>query len=397
MAGPSLKGLLNPDLLVWAREASHLDVAAVARRMQVPEARIQAWEAGDQVPTLAQLRRLAAVYKRSVGVFFLEQRPATPPQPADFRRVELSIPHLMSTDLANGIREAEAKREAALDIYAQWEEEPPAFQLLIEPPDLAPLGRPEDVAQRLTEKLGVSMAARRSWATEYDALNAWKAAVERLGVLVMQISGVEVSEMRGCSLALFPLPIIILNSSDRPLGRVFSLLHELTHLVRAESGLCDVTEEAPRAGEQQAIEAYCNHVAGAMLVPLGELLRLPMVARATDRTNWTADDLLSLRRTFWASREAVLRRLLIAGKTTQRFYQAMHEQLRREYAIDEGEQSKGFATVSRRVVLANGRFLTGLVIGAYNADVITGSELSRILGTKIDHLPKILDVLREAA
>jgi Zn-dependent peptidase ImmA (M78 family)/transcriptional regulator with XRE-family HTH domain len=390
MAGPSLKGLVNHDILVWAREASRHDVATVARRMQVDEARIQAWEAGDQTPTLAQLRRLAGVYKRSVGVFFLEQRPATPPQPADFRRVELSIPHLMSTDLATGIREAEAKREAALDIYTQWEEEPPAFRLMID----ANLP-PEEMAQRLVERLGVTMPKRRAWATEYDALNAWKAAVESLGVLVMQISGVEVSEMRGCSLALFPLPIIILNSSDRPLGRVFSLLHELVHLVRAESGLCDVVEEAPRGNEEQAIEARCNHVAGAMLVPLDELLRLPMVARAADRMNWTTDDLLTLRRTFWASREAVLRRLLIAGKTTQRFYQTMREQLRREYETDEGGTSKGFATVPRRVVLSNGRFLTGLVVEAYNADIITGSDLSRILGTKIDHLPKILDVLRE--
>ncbi|HXM83546.1 MAG TPA: ImmA/IrrE family metallo-endopeptidase [Burkholderiales bacterium] len=393
MAGPSLDGLVSRDLLKWARETSRLDVPAAAKKMNKPEARIRAWEAGEQVPALAQLRQLAKIYKRSIGVFFLEAPPAATEQPADFRRFELSTEHLVSSDLANGIREAEAKRDAALGIYAQLEEEPPAFDL-----GLAGMLQPEPMAEHLTQKLGITMNDRRAWANDYDALNAWKAAVESLGVLVMQISGVEVSEMRGCSLALFPLPVVILNSTDRPLGRVFTLLHELAHLARAESSLCDVRDEAPRGDREQSIETYCNHVAGAILLPFDHLLQHPAVANAR-AAEWGADTLATLRRTFWASREAILRRLLMAGKTSQAFYQRMREEYRREHAGDEGDSSAGFASFPRRVVLANGRFLTRLVVDAYDSAVITGSELSRILGTKIDHLPKIVDVLkhREAA
>lgn len=390
MRGPSLEGLVNHDVLIWARETSQLDVATVAAKLKQPEAKIRAWEAGDQVPTLAQLRRLANIYKRSIGVFFLNERPGAITQPADFRRLELSVNRTLSSDLANGIREAEAKRDAALDIYAQLEEEPPTFDL-----GLDGVLEPEILAQHLTKKLGVTMDGRRTWGSDYDALNAWKAAVESLGVLVMQVSSVAVGEMRGCSLALFPLPIIMLNSSDRPLGRVFTLLHELTHLTRAESGLCDVWEEAPRADREQSIEAYCNHVAGAMLVPFGELLAQPTVERANNRTQWGEDDLATLRKTFWASREAVLRRLLMSEKTSLTFYRRMREEYRQQHAGDEGASAGGFASFPRRVVLANGRFLTSLVVDAYDSSVITGSDLSRILGTKLDHLPKILDVLKE--
>jgi Zn-dependent peptidase ImmA (M78 family) len=241
------------------------------------------------------------------------------------------------------------------------------------------------------------MEARGTWNNEYDALNAWKAAVESRGVLVMQISGVDTAEMRGCSLARSPLPIILLNSSESPLGRVFTLFHELAHLARAESGLCDVLEDRPRVGDAQSVETYCNHVAGAILVPREELLRQTVVAQAGPHEQWDNDRLRALSRTFWASREVVLRRLLSAGKTSRQFYQRMHEQFEREYAAQRAEGSGGFVSVPRRVVLANGRFLTRLAIDAYNAEVITGSALSRILGTKLDHLSNIVDVLRGRA
>lgn len=389
MAGPSLQGLVTPEIFVWARTSSKLDLDTAAKRVGVKRERLEAWERGTASPTLTQLRKLAHIYRRSVGVFLLTERPADQPQPADYRRVELSISHVMSSELAIGIRAAESKREAALDIYVQSDEEPPQFGLRLDP--ALP---PEDMARRLAEKIGVTMRDRRRWANEYDALNAWKSAIERVGVMVMQLSGVAVSEMRGCSLALFPLPIILLNSSDRPLGRVFTLVHELAHLARSESGLCDVFDDVGRTDQNEAVETYCNHVAGAVLVPLEELLRQPDVARTTGARDWSADELLGLRRTFWASREAVLRRLLIAGKATRRFYQAERNRLRQQYAQDEGESSSGFVTFPRRVVLANGRFLTELVVDAYDSNVITGSDLSRILGTKLDHLPQVLDVLR---
>src|SRR5262249_43151648 len=150
---------LNPDILVWARESSKLDHDTVAKRVGVRRARLEAWEHGAAFPTLTQLRKLANVYRRSVGVFFLPERPADQPQPADYRRIELSVPHVMSPELATGIRAAESKREAALDIYTQSEEEPPQFGLQLDP-DLPA----EEMARHVSEQLGISMRERQEWA-----------------------------------------------------------------------------------------------------------------------------------------------------------------------------------------------------------------------------------------
>jgi Zn-dependent peptidase ImmA (M78 family) len=388
MAGPSLEGLLNPAMLRWAREQSRIELVDAARSASQTPARLDEWETGAHTPTLNQLRGLANTYKRSVGVFFLREIPQVPRRPRDFRRVELSANGKLSPKAANGIRECEAKRDAALDIHLELETEPPQWTL--ELPTRTP---PERAAEVINESLGITMQDRRRWSNVYDALNGWKSAVEALGALVFQVSGVPVEEMRGCSISLRPLPIIVLNSADSPLGRIFTLLHEVTHIARGESSICDMTDETQARAIAQ-VEQYCNHVAGAVLVPRNELLSFEDVRQADEGTEWSNERLLILRRHFWASRETVLRRLLITGKTSQTFYRVMREDFERQYQdLQEAQSSTAIVPPYRRVILSNGRALTRLALLAYNSQAITGSELSRILNTKLDHLPAIRNAL----
>lgn len=390
MAGPALDGLLNPAMLRWAREQSRIELDDAARSAgQTPE-RLNEWETGARTPTLNQLRGLANTYKRSVGVFFLREIPQVPRRPRDYRRLELSADGTLSPKAANGIRECEAKRDAALDIHLEMETQPPQWMLQL--PERTP---PERAADMIREALGVSMQDRRRWTSVYDALNGWKAAVEAMGALVLQVSGVPVEEMRGCSISLRPLPIIVLNSADSPLGRIFTLLHEVTHIARGESSICDMTDET-QARAVAKVEQYCNHVAGAVLVPRNELLAFDDVRQADGQTEWANDRLLVFRRHFWASRETVLRRLLITGRTSQAHYRAMREAFERQYQdLQEAQSSPAIVPPYRRVILSNGRALTRLALIAYNSQAITGSELSRILNTKLDHLPAIKNAMNQ--
>jgi hypothetical protein len=72
----------------------------------------------------------------------------------------------------------------------------------------------------------------------------------------------------------------------------------------------------------------------------------------------------------------------------------MRERFEAEYeAQREQRNAPIIVPYYRRVLLSNGRFLTRLVITAYNTRAITGTELSRILNAKLDHLPKIREAL----
>jgi transcriptional regulator with XRE-family HTH domain len=155
MAGPSLAGLLNPAVLVWARTSARVAPEVAARRAGVKVEKLVEWERGSATPTLNQLRSLANLYKRGVPVFFLREIPAATRQPVDYRRIELRQDGTMSTKLAVAIREASAKRDAALELFAELEEEPPEFALR------APAGTSaEGLAEFLTTRLNLPVEAR---------------------------------------------------------------------------------------------------------------------------------------------------------------------------------------------------------------------------------------------
>jgi Zn-dependent peptidase ImmA (M78 family) len=85
--------------------------------------------------------------------------------------------------------------------------------------------------------------------------------------LVFQTAGIEPEEMRGFSIGESPMPAVVVNRADASAARVFTLLHELTHIALHTAGLCNLSELGPQSVDARRLETYCNHVAGAVLVP----------------------------------------------------------------------------------------------------------------------------------
>lgn len=194
--------------------------------------------------------------------------------------------------------------------------------------------------------------------------------------------------MRGFSVSDFPLPVIVVNTKDTPRGRVFSLLHELTHILLRAGGLCDFDEDAPRPPEEARYEIFCNHVAGAALVP-EESLRLEQeVAEHTSGPYWDENDIRRLARRYGVSKEVVLRRLLILGRTATFFYEEKRAEYQKEYVRRQAEQ-QGFAMPDVKAVASLGRYYTGLVLTGYYNEAITRNDVSELLGVRLKHMSKI--------
>jgi Zn-dependent peptidase ImmA (M78 family) len=172
---------------------------------------------------------------------------------------------------------------------------------------------------------------QRAWRDPRASYNGWRGAIERAGILVFQAAGIAPKEMLGFSLSDRPLPVIGLNRKLNPNGRIFTLLHEAVHVYSGASSICDIEEGTLRPVKEQRIEVFCNAVAGATLVPREALLMEPLVAAHPARPReWSEDELGSLGRNFGFSSSVILRRLLMAGRTTSAFYaarQAFHGSL----------------------------------------------------------------------
>jgi Zn-dependent peptidase ImmA (M78 family)/DNA-binding XRE family transcriptional regulator len=386
----SVKAIVKAELLVWARESAHLRLEEAARKAQVKEEQLVAWEKGERQPSIPQLRKLGRVYKRPLAVFYLPKPPKMFDALHDFRRLPQELVGKQSPELAYEIRRAWARREIALDLYRELVGEPEAF------PWTASLDEsPEDVATRLREGLGVTRTEPASWRNAYDALNRWRGALEEAAVLVFQAEDVEVSEMRGFSLSERLFPAVVVNIKDAVVGRVFTMLHEATHLMLREGGLCDLLEESSRA--QERIEAFCNHVAGATLMPRAWMLEEEVVHRHRG-AQWADEETRSLSQSYRVSREAVLRRLLILGKTTEDFYRKKRRELQAEFEAkrEETEERKalgleagGFAPPDRMAVSTAGPFFVRLVLESYHQEKITPNELSSFLGVRLKHVSEI--------
>src|SRR5689334_24536784 len=120
--------------------------------------------------------------------------------------------------------------------------------------------------------LGVTREAQRTWRTPRASYNAWRAALEHAGILVLQVTGVSPAEMLGFSLSERPLPVIGVNRKLHLNGRTFTLLHEFIHVLLERSGICDIDESGQRPPEEQRPEIFCNAVAAATLAPGDALL-----------------------------------------------------------------------------------------------------------------------------
>ena len=75
-------------MIRWARERLGDTMAEFAKRMDVKEMRVVAWENGDAFMTYNQIKRLADQSLLPVGLLFLESPPNLSLGLADFRSFE---------------------------------------------------------------------------------------------------------------------------------------------------------------------------------------------------------------------------------------------------------------------------------------------------------------------
>ncbi len=380
-----VEALANPFLLIWARESAGLTQEAVAKKVGVKVDRIRAWETGQERPSVAQLRNLAAATRRPLAVFYLAEPPRTFDALHDFRAgTSASVHPEISPELTFEIRRAYDRREWALELMGDLELTPAMFDIKLRLDEDA-----EAAAGKIRGALGVRTEMQSQWRVDNEAFREWRGLLEQTGVLTFQATGLDLEEARGFSISLKPLPVVVVNIKDAYRGRIFTLLHEVTHLALNDGGICDL-DDNQRRNASARIEAYCNRVAGAVLFPRSDLLSTSELrSHRSGEMSWTDAEIQSLSRRFGGSREALLVRLLALGRTNEKFYYQKRDAYRREYAKWREERKEGFAPPHIVSLSSAGPLFTTLVIENFNREHITASDVSDYLQVRVKHLPEI--------
>ena len=185
------------------------------------------------------------------------------------------------------------------------QEQNPAERLITRDLEFAVDVRLEAMASEVRNYIGVSLDEQCAWNTVDDALKNWRQALSDVGVFVFK-DAFRVPDYSGFCLYDEIFPVIYVNNSAAKTRQIFSLFHELAHLLFGTSGIDTINDEyipnLPRP--EQRIEILCNRFAAQFLVPEEDFWA---VFAGSDANEGTAELLASH---FHVSREFVYRKFL---------------------------------------------------------------------------------------
>jgi len=393
MPSKSFEVQVAPAVMKWARESAGRTIEDTAKRLGVNESLVVDWEKKKKSPTIHQLRELAKYYQRPLDAFLLYEPPIEPSSPQDFRKFSNGRGLNLHSETKFALRKARRLQTIAKELKGPFPKD--AFYK-IGKVDLS--NDPELLAAQFRDFLGIKSQAQVNW-RKSDVLKNWVRLIESAGVIVIQIS-MPIEDARAFSLIGDGYPIIALNRTDFQNGRIFSLFHEIGHILLNKEGICD-TSSNPLI-QKSKVEKFCNHFAGAFLVPKDDLLDYLQVNSLNNKPEWSEDALRSMAKEFKVSEEVVLRRLLFFDFTSKEFY----SQKRKEWAIreeqlqkakqkkeeerkKEDKQRRGGSNIARDCIQQNGVPIVSLILESYYDNRLNKYDIANYLEVNLKHLPKI--------
>jgi len=292
---------VTPAVVAWARERAGFSVEEAGKYFR----KIEAWEAGTAAPTYPQLEQMAEKFKCPVAVFFFPAPPDVPTAEKSFRTIDPHDLAALPRILRILLRRAQAMQ---LNLSELNDGRNPSkrfitrdLQFNVDTPIRA-------IATKLREYLGVSIEDQMKWPDVEVALGQWREVFTSVGIYAFK-DAFHAERYFGFCLYDDQFPIIYINNSSTKSRQIFTLFHELGHLLFHTSGIdigANGSTSAP-SNEARKIEVICNDLAGAFLVPDDAL------SKALGRMQPDRDAATRLADRFNVSREVIYRRFLDRG------------------------------------------------------------------------------------
>jgi Zn-dependent peptidase ImmA (M78 family) len=247
---------INVDVLNWAIDDAGLSneqISATSKAL-TPE-KLRAIRRGDHQPLTTEFKALAKALGRSTSFFFLPSAPTRQPLAAAFRTPATHEGH---RSLSAG--EHEALRSATRwQRIVTWAREPESSARL---PQVKPDASSADVAVTISRWLEWSLELQRSFKTPNAVLKELRDRLEDRGLIFLQFT-LGNAACKGFSVP-GDTPVIALNSSYNPAARVYTIIHELIHVMQGDRAVCG----KPREDE---LERFCESAAAIFLIPERDL------------------------------------------------------------------------------------------------------------------------------
>jgi len=299
----------------------------------------QKWISDEDYPTYNQLVNLSKIFNIPFGYFFLEKLP----------KYDLPMPHYRtikendftpSDELLDTIKFAQKIQEWAKDILIEWGQESIGF-----------FGKYKNNynVESVVEELKKIFDVEKGWANfQKSWTDAFKYLVnksEKKGIIVL-INGVvgnnthrklNVEEFRGFVLYDEIAPVVFINNNDALSAKIFTLIHEVVHILIGQSASFDLRNLQSADDE---IEKFCDKCTAEFLVPEKEIQKVYKNNK----------DYEYLARQFKVSQIVIARRLLDLNLIDKKsFFEFLQNTQQREYKKIIGQGGNFYGTAKTRL------------------------------------------------
>jgi len=371
---------VNNEILKWARETRRLGIDEVAYKLKQDSDLIEAWEKGQGAPSYAQLERLAYdIYKRPLVMFFFDEIPDEKDLKTEFRTLPEKIVDTFSPDLIKYIREARDKQFVLREMFPKGN---PSKNFLLSNFQ-ADINAPEKTASKLREFLGVSFDVQKKFKSSEEAYRFYRNILAEYGIFVFQYS-INRDEARGFCLYDENFPVILVSSKENQVSaRIFTIFHEVAHLIFQTSGITSVHGKIGfRNKQSEKIEVFCNKFSADFLVPMNFLLEHPLV-KGKQGKSWDVSELKKIAKELNVSVEVVFRRLLDLDRANQKEYEVY-----RDHPYPKKKFSGSPTYAIKTVAQLGSSFIRVVLNNMYNGR-ITPYQASSYLKVKANNIGKI--------
>ena len=371
---------VNNDILKWARETSGLSIGEVARKLNKQADDIENWEQGISSPTYPQLEKLAyEVYRRPTAIFFFPAIPKESSPRVEFRTLPEEEVDAMPPEIIKLYKRAKVYQLNLKELDNQNDMNAPR---MVDNFKLTKASNIIELAKAVRVFLKIDLQIQAGWESTDIAIEAWRKALIACGIYIFK-DAFKNNNYSGLSLYDENYPVILINNSMPKTRQIFTIFHEVGHLL-FKSGGVDILHESfidRLQSDYYIIEKKCNEFAGEFLFP-SALFQEVQTAFSEQKLNELAD-------TFKVSREVVLRKYLNFNLITSDTYKFYTDKWLKEY-LDSRDKAKnsdsgGDPYYTKMAYL--GLYYINLVFSQYYQGKIDIETLSDYLSIKVGNVP----------
>ncbi len=371
-----MKITIKHKILKGLREKRSIPLEVIPDKLGITIQEYQKYETEDVEVDLPFADRISSLFKRNWSIFLLDELPKDTFIKQDNRTIENQTPTLHDKTI-DAIEDANYIFQFAQGLSTHNGLQIPKLD------DIKDLS-PEELGARFRVNSKITIEDQFNFKNYSEAFKKWKLFVENLGIFVSQYPLNIEDKIRAFSISDHDRAVIVLNSLDSQVGRIFSLLHELCHILRRNSGICDL-----HYSMSSDTEVFCNKFAASFLVP-NDVIKNYVKSNGIDKIisdiSGYAKNLSSRLK---VSNLVIYRKFASFGIISDSKYSEFHIRSLNDFISipirhdDENPGGPNYYTIRK---LRNGEAYSNVVLGAYNSGEINAFEAGNALGVKRNNL-----------